>query len=75
MLIPSVSNTINKNYQKIFNFVNTDTPCRKKTEVCLKTFIKTVTQGDSKNSLTMKLLANVSFAIFHKKQFFVKLLI
>ena len=34
MLIPSVSNTINKNYQKIFNFVNTDTPCPKKIEVC-----------------------------------------
>ena len=36
MLLPSVSDTITNVYQKTFNFVNTDTPCRKKAEACEK---------------------------------------
>ena len=65
MLLPS--------YQKTFNFVNTDTPCRKKAKACEKTFTKTVKLQDSKTSLATKLLANANLLIFHKKEFLLKL--
>ena len=41
MLLHSVSNT--NVYQNTFDFVNTDTPFRKKADVCEKIFTKTVT--------------------------------
>ena len=48
--------------KKTLSSANTDTPCRKKANVCEKTFTKTVTV---KNSLTTKLPANANFVIFH----------
>ena len=62
LLLPCVSNTTTNVYQKTFNFVNTDTPCRKKAEACYVARFK--------NS---KLLPHINCLIFHQKEFLVKL--
>ena len=62
-------NVYQKKKQK--NFVNTDKPCRKKARHVKK--LSPVTQRDSNKDLSTKLLMNVSFVIFHKKMFLVRL--
>ena len=63
MLLPYISNTINKCLWKEFSFVNTDKPYCKEAKTCEK--LSPVAQQNSKNSLTAKLPTNVSFVIFH----------
>ena len=64
MLLPSISNTTIKCLPITFNFVNTDK--RKKAKACEK--ILPVTQRDSKNLLTTKLLTNLNFVFFIRKR-------